>query len=50
MLHSGKLFFPSFSMAEQPIREYTIGSAEEDAIDDFVEETRTGSDYHVKVG
>jgi hypothetical protein len=50
MLQRGKLLFPSFSETGHLIREYTTGSPEDDAIDEFVEETRTGYNYHVKVG
>ena len=39
IFQSRKLFFPSFSETGQPIRENTIGCAEEEAIDEFVEKT-----------
>ena len=47
IFQSGKLFFPSFSETGQPIRENTAGSVEDEAMDEFVEET--SSDYHVKM-
>jgi hypothetical protein len=37
VLEVAKLVFPNFSETGHPIREYATGSAEDDAIDKFLE-------------